>query len=79
MFVQFNNVFSGRGVREGFFDLAFMPARATFYNIFFTNCGRGESLRTTTCPKTVVWVSKGMLHVKYFHSKKAYICDSWIS
>ena len=30
------------------------------------SCGRGESLQTTTCLKTVVGVSKGMHPAKHF-------------
>ena len=47
-------------------DVAFLPSRDSFSTTFVKNCGRGESLRTTTCLKTVVRVSKGMLPVKYF-------------
>ena len=35
------------------------------------NCGRGESLGTIICSKTVVGVSKGMLPAKYFRPNKA--------
>ena len=56
----------------GFQDIAFLPTRASFSTTFLKNCGRGESLGTTTCPKTVVGVSKGMLPVKYFCSNKAF-------
>ena len=38
--------------------------------LFHTKCGRGESLRTNTCPKAVVGVSKGMLPVKYLRSNQ---------
>ena len=51
--------------------ISFLPYRASFFTTFLNNCGGGESLGTTTCPKTVVVLSKGMLHVKYFHSNKA--------
>ena len=37
-----------------FQDVEFLPSRARFSTTFLKNCGRGESLRTTTCPKTVV-------------------------
>ena len=59
--------------------VAFLPSRATFYTTFLHNCGRGESLKTTTCPKTVVGVSKGMMSVKCLRSNKASFCVSGIS
>ena len=36
-----------------FLDVAFLPSRAISFTTFLKNCGRGESLGTTTCPKTV--------------------------
>ena len=60
----------------GFQDVAFLPSRASFSTAFKKNCGRGESLGTTACPKTVVGVSKGMLPVRYLLSNKASFCDS---
>ena len=38
----------------GFQDVAFLPSIASFSTTFLKNCGRGESLRATTCPTTVV-------------------------
>ena len=55
----------------GFQDVAFLPSELLFLPHFLENCGRGESLGTTTCLKTVVGVSKGMLPVKYFRSNTA--------
>ena len=43
----------------GYLDVAFLPFRACFPTIFLTNCGMGESLGTTTCPKTVVGGKQG--------------------
>ena len=54
----------------GFQDVAFLPNRSSFATMFPQNCCRGESLRTTTCLKTVFGVSKGMLPVKYVRSTK---------
>ena len=34
--------------------VAFLPYRAGFSTTFLTNCGRGESLMTATCLRTVV-------------------------
>ena len=51
-------------------------SRASFYTTFLNLCGRGEDLGYTTCLRTVVWVSKGMLPVEYFHSNKAFLCQS---
>ena len=48
----------------GFQGVAFLPSRATFSTIFLKKCGIGENLGTTTYPKSVVGVSKGMLPVK---------------
>ena len=45
-------------------DVAFLPSRASFSTTFHEDCGIGESLRTTTCPKIVVGASKGMLPVR---------------
>ena len=39
----------------GFHDIVFLPTRASFSTTFLKYCSRGESLRTTTCPKTVIW------------------------
>ena len=48
-----------------------------FSTIFLKNFGRGESLVTTTCLKTVVGVNKGMLPVKYFcYDKVSFLCLS---
>ena len=47
-----------------FQDVAFLFSRASFSTTFPQNCDGGESLRTTTCHKNVVGVSKGMLPVK---------------
>ena len=61
-----------------------MPSIPEFVLLFFStafvkNCGRGESLQTTTCIKAVVGVSKGLLPVKYICSDKASFCVSQIS
>ena len=42
-----------------FQDVAFQPSQASFSTTFHTKCGRGESLMTTTYPKTVVGVKQG--------------------
>ena len=60
----------------GFQVAGFLPSRASFFTIFIKNCCRDESVRTTTCLKTVVGVSKGMLPAKYFCSSKASFCVS---
>ena len=41
-------------VWELFIDLAFLPSRASFSTTLLKNCGRDESLWTTTCLNTVV-------------------------
>ena len=38
----------------GFQDVVFLSSRASYSTTFLKNCGRGESLGTTTCLKTVV-------------------------
>ena len=43
----------------GFPDVAFQPFRASLFTTLLKNCGRGESLETTTCPKTVVGGKQG--------------------
>ena len=55
----------------GFQGVEFLPSKGSFSTTFLNNCGTGESLKTITCAKTVVGVSKGMLPEKYFHSNKA--------
>ena len=62
-----------------FQDVMFLPSCASSSTTFLNNCGEGECLVTTTCVKTVVGVSKGMLSVKYFCSNKAYFCVSGFS
>ena len=53
-----------------------VPAfQSLVFTTFLKNCGRGESLGTTLCLKTVVGVSKGMLHVKYYRSTKPVLCQ----
>ena len=48
----------------GIHDVQLLPSRASFSTTFHTNHGRGESLGTTTCPKTVAGISNDMLPVK---------------
>ena len=55
-----------------FQEVSFLPSRGSFSTTFLINCGKDESLRTTTCSKTVVAVSKSILHVKYFCSTKPF-------
>ena len=43
----------------GFQDVAFLPSRASFSTTFLKSYGRGESLVTTTCLKTVVGGKQG--------------------
>ena len=62
-----------------FQDVAFLFSWDSFSTKFLKKCDRGESLRTTACPKTVVGVSKGMIHVKYFRSNKSSFCVCRIS
>ena len=60
----------------GFRDLAILPSSASISITFLKNCGICESLRTTTCPKTVVGVSKGMLPVRYFAPQGLFLYQS---
>ena len=39
----------GREALDGFQDVTFLPSRASFSTTLLKNCGRGKSLRTTTC------------------------------
>ena len=57
-----------------FHDAAFLLSPANSYTTFCINCGRGESLGTATCPKTVDRTSKVMLPEKYYRSNKASFC-----
>ena len=61
----------------GFQDVAFLPSLAELSTTSMKFFFRGRVLRTTTCPKTLVGVSKGMLPVRYHHSNKAsFLCQS---
>ena len=40
-------------------DVAFLLSRASFVTTFLKDCGRGESLATTTCLNTVVGGKQG--------------------
>ena len=42
-----------------FHDVAFLPSRACVLITFLESCGRGESLATIRCPKTVVVDKQG--------------------
>ena len=48
-----------------FHDIASLLSRASVSTTFLSACGRGESLRTVTCLKTVAGVRKGIRPVKY--------------
>ena len=41
-----------RDVLMGYQDVVFLSSLHSYCTIFLKNCGRGESLMTTTCPKT---------------------------
>ena len=53
-----------------FQDVAFIPSRASFSTTFLKHCDIGECLGTSTCLKTMVGVSKGMLPERYYRSTK---------
>ena len=55
----------------GFQGVAFLSSQASSSTTFLENCGRGESLETTTCHKTEVGASTGMLPVKHLPYNKA--------
>ena len=60
-----------------FQDVAFLPpSRANFSTTFPKNSGRGESLWTTTCHKTVVMGKQGHAPCKILTSNKASFCVS---
>ena len=40
-------------------DVAFLPSKASLPTMFLKHCGRGESLGTITCLKTVVGGKQG--------------------
>ena len=50
----------------GFQDVVFLPIRASFFTTFLRNCGSGDSIRTTTCHKTVVGGKQGNAAYKIF-------------
>ena len=40
-------------------DVEFLLSRASYSTTFLKNCGRGERIRSNTCPKTVVGDKQG--------------------
>ena len=62
----------------GFQDVAFLPSKASLPTTFHTNCGRGESLRTTTCPKTVVGgkQGRGPCNNTFAPTRSLFVCQS---
>ena len=58
-----------------FHDVEFLPTRANFSTAFHKNCVIGDSLGSTTCHKTAVGLSKGMLPVKYLRSNNAFFAS----
>ena len=48
----------------GLQDVAFLPSRDNFSTTILKNCGRGESLRITTCLRTVVEGKQGHVPCK---------------
>ena len=50
----------------GFQDVVFLPSRACFSTTFLKNCGRGDSLRTTTCLRNVDVGKQVLAHCKIF-------------
>ena len=55
----------------GFQDVLCLSSRASFSTTFLKNCGRGESLGNTTCPKTVVGGRQGYATCKILVLHKA--------
>ena len=43
----------------GFQDVVSLPSRASFYTTSPKDCVRGENLRITSCPETVVGGKQG--------------------
>ena len=60
-----------RGTPNGFSGCSIPALLRYFSTTYLKNCGGGEGLRTTTCLKAVVGVSKVMLPVKYVCPNKA--------
>ena len=55
-----------------FQDVVLLPPQVSFSTTFLITCGRGESLVSITCLKTVVGVGKGMFPMKYVCSNKVF-------
>ena len=49
----------GEITSNGYQDVEFLPSLTSFSTTFLRNGVRGESLRTATCPKTVVEDNQG--------------------
>ena len=61
----------------GFQDVVFLPLCASFYTTFLKNCGRCESLVTTTCLKTVVVGKQGHAPCKILLLQQSlFLCQS---
>ena len=63
----------------GFHNVTFLLSEASFSATFLNNCGRGESLRTTTCLRSLVGCRQGhdpceilLLKQSLFVSVKSY-------
>ena len=63
----------------GFHDVVFLPSRASFSSTFLKNCGRGESLSTTTCIKAVVGGKQGHAPCRILSLQQCLFCVSRIS
>ena len=55
-----------------FLDVAFLPSLASFSTTFHKNCGKGDSLRTTSCLRTVVEAKQGHAPYKILLLHKAF-------
>ena len=66
----------GRGTPNGFQDSAFLSSTSSISTTFLKNCGRGESLSTTTCRKTVAGGKKG--HVPCKASGPPHVVKLWL-
>ena len=56
----------------GFQDVEFLPPGASFTPHFIKNSGRGESLRTATCSKTVVGGKQGQAPCRILSLKQSF-------
>ena len=66
---------SGRGTLNWISGCSIPASRTSFSTTFLKNCGRGESLETTMCNKSVVGGKQGHVPCRILLLHKASFCQ----